>query len=522
MKVSVFNGIKATPEGNREIDKLLDLIRDGAWMNDIKNVRLLEGDARKEAKAKLYGATFSGTFSYRKAENIIEHSGFICLDFDHVNVNETKKELKANHHIYACWTSPSGDGVKALVKIPTDDHYGYFLALKKKFPNMDDACKDVSRLCFMSWDEELYRNPDALTWRQKEEKQTFEVEVSTGNIFAPIQEGGRNAGLLRSAAKLLRNSSLSKDDILQIMENQNAASPDPLPRSEFEKVMENALKYHAPDEFNEDSIHNIWHSTYIDPYEMLEKPIQVISIRNFTGNKITTQRLFSAGNISSITGKQKSKKSFLCSLLMAAASSDEMIEAKLIGGMPADKRLCYYFDTEQAAWDVQRLAKNVMDVGGNLANVNFFSLRKFTPDQRYKIIRHAMLSSGKSLGYVIIDGIADLLKSVNDEEGSMKLVNDLMQWTVDYGCHITVVIHNKKGENYATGHIGSTIMKKSEAVISMIRIEDRPEAAEVESTDMRGAPHFKKFDIVIDEMGKPNIPDLKKLASSYEEEETPF
>lgn len=526
MKVTAFKGIAAEPIGDTTVLKVLEKIKNGYWKKDIDKLRSLRGEDKAEFKKNLSGVTFSGTFKKRAVSELIEHSGFICLDFDHVDTETVKNNLIKDPFIYSCWISPSGDGVKALIKIPTDDHYGYFLSIQKRFPDIDESCKDVSRLCFMSYDSELYINENSELWKQKEVKQTYEIQKRE-NIFEPLTEN-RNSGLLKSATKLIRNTSLGHSDIYQLMMNMNLASLNPLDQKEFDVVMNNALKYASPDEFNEDTIHDIWKSTYIDPYGMIEKPIQAVGISNFYKGKDRIQRLFSIGNISTITGKQKSKKSFLSACLMAAASTDKLIQNKFQGGLPKEKSLCYYFDTEQYEYDVQNLANVVINLGGDYSNVTFFSLRKFTPKQRYKIIKHAINSVGDRLGYVIIDGIADLLNSVNDEEGSINLINDLMKWTAEYKCHITTVIHHKKGENYATGHLGSVIMKKSESIISMIKIDDKPESAEVESTDQRGAANFRTFEITIDDDGMPFVSsDLKPKELTYSEKlrsktETPF
>jgi hypothetical protein len=80
-----------------------------------------EAKTKKEAdelKKKLPAVCFSGTFSKRKDSELLEHSGYIVLDFDNVtNITQKRNELCAIRHITAVWLSPSGKGLKALVQI---------------------------------------------------------------------------------------------------------------------------------------------------------------------------------------------------------------------------------------------------------------------------------------------------------------------------------------------------------------------------------------------------------------------
>ena len=72
---------------------------------------------KKEHKKELPVVMFSGKFSSRKDEGLTKHSNLIALDFDHVNVQEVKTKLVQDQYVLAVWCSPSGDGVKALLKI---------------------------------------------------------------------------------------------------------------------------------------------------------------------------------------------------------------------------------------------------------------------------------------------------------------------------------------------------------------------------------------------------------------------
>ena len=68
---------------------------------------------------------FSGLFSNRSGSGLIEHSGMMITDFDKYPNEETMmselKKLKKNKHFISLFISPSGNGIKGVVKIPKCD-----------------------------------------------------------------------------------------------------------------------------------------------------------------------------------------------------------------------------------------------------------------------------------------------------------------------------------------------------------------------------------------------------------------
>jgi hypothetical protein len=141
---SVFNAIK---EGGKHKDII----------KQIRNAK--DKEERDELKKQLGVVLWSGKFSERRSNALVEYSHLICLDFDKINPKLTKDFLKTKPFVYACFESPGGDGVKAIIKVSSLKHDGHFKALAKEFPNIDQSGKDVSRACFISHDPDLYINP---------------------------------------------------------------------------------------------------------------------------------------------------------------------------------------------------------------------------------------------------------------------------------------------------------------------------------------------------------------------------
>lgn len=125
-------------------------------------------------KAKLYKAanfdycTFSGIFDKRSDKHLKTHSGLICLDFDHVpNLEALFESLKIDPYLDTklLFRSPSGDGLKWIVTIDIykGSHLDYFRAIsnyvKQTYHHeIDRACKDISRACFLAHDPFAYIN----------------------------------------------------------------------------------------------------------------------------------------------------------------------------------------------------------------------------------------------------------------------------------------------------------------------------------------------------------------------------
>ncbi len=128
---------------------------------------------RNKVKSKsLPYVTPSGIFGTRDKDNIESHSGYLCVDLDNLSpeqMQEVKNNLLKDVNIQTCllFMSPSRNGYKWFIKIPNDKstHLDYFNAVENYLHKtynyqIDENCKDVSRACFLSYDEDAYLNPE--------------------------------------------------------------------------------------------------------------------------------------------------------------------------------------------------------------------------------------------------------------------------------------------------------------------------------------------------------------------------
>lgn len=196
MEVTFFNSIFSdTPQYVKATD-MLDRIKNGKWEDLAYNVRVAKDkDAKTIAKKKLPAICWSGKFPTRYDDKCIKHSGLVCLDFDGFedidSLNNFKGLVCADNHTFAAFISPSGLGLKVLVKIPTelDNHKGYFRALHEYYdtPYFDTTSKNPSRVCFATYDPDTYINHDSLLWEIYADEEVIQAHTPATAIV-PITD----------------------------------------------------------------------------------------------------------------------------------------------------------------------------------------------------------------------------------------------------------------------------------------------------------------------------------------------
>ena len=256
----------------------------------------------------------------------------------------------------------------------------------------------------------------------------------------------------------------------------------------------------------EKELDDIIAKTYIDVNIPIEKPPVILEINH--GNKVDRdfKRLMTLGNISTITGKGKSKKTFLSSMLLACFSSNDILNHKFKSDLPSNKRIVLHFDTEQSEYDSWIVAKRIHDLsGGYKQHLGTFCLREYEPQDRVDIIHKTIEKWKDQIGFIMIDGVADLITDINAVEDSVKITTMLMAWTKKYNTHICTIIHQNKNDNYATGHLGSALIKKSEVVIGVEKDSMDKFSSIVSCQNIRGAQDFEDFVFYINEYGQPKI-----------------
>ena len=185
-----------------------------------------------------------------------------------------------------------------------------------------------------------------------------------------------------------------------------------------------------------------------------------------------------------ITGKAKSGKTFVTSMLMACCQNRDVLAFQRVGDEPL--RVLWY-DTEQSDESTQDILKNRImtliktttdltdSTDNNSCNscnslfkksIDVFNVRGVAWKERRDLLREAVTRCKPDL--VIVDGIRDLVNDINDGVLAQEVMEELMHLATEHNCCIVCVLHqNKSGEDHnLRGWIGTELMNKAFEVYS--------------------------------------------------------
>ncbi|MFT3846811.1 MAG: DUF3987 domain-containing protein [Lacibacter sp.] len=169
-------------------------IANGKYKAEVEEIRtLLEQGKAEEAASKkkqLLAFTPSAVFTEKRQMPFLEmYSGFVHLDFDKLTPEQLDTAFKVIAEIpytFLCFISPSGNGLKVFVEVNTgiEHHDTAYLQVQQYYEEAtglkaDPSCKDITRLCFMSYHPGLYKNI-------RNEK--FKVQLPETKMQEPVRE----------------------------------------------------------------------------------------------------------------------------------------------------------------------------------------------------------------------------------------------------------------------------------------------------------------------------------------------
>ena len=181
--VSVFQGSTNTvPVETLPLATVLQRIKQGQYRGFVQQLRrtlATQGEeAYTQAKRRSWAFAPAGTFTARNNASLETPSGCLNLDIDDLpDLDHARALLGADPYLLYMFLSPSGTGLKLGLHVSdyTDaaTYRQAWLAVERylveTYPDLavsnDRACKDVARLCYMSWDPNLYCNPTAVPFR---------------------------------------------------------------------------------------------------------------------------------------------------------------------------------------------------------------------------------------------------------------------------------------------------------------------------------------------------------------------
>lgn len=173
----------------------IGLIKGDGLMNITNQYRLMEPGKQRDKFKKNFKAVCWSAAAFkdnkRSADNVVKHSGLICLDIDKLELHEIEdlwNKITSDPYTYFAFISPSGNGIKVVIKIEPDvtKHLSFFQSLQEYYTErfritIDPSGKDVSRLCFVCYDPTAFSNESAAEYKIKKAESTpakYEVTLS--------------------------------------------------------------------------------------------------------------------------------------------------------------------------------------------------------------------------------------------------------------------------------------------------------------------------------------------------------
>ncbi len=219
------------------------------------------------------------------------------------------------------------------------------------------------------------------------------------------------------------------------------------------------------DSMYEDTI-SVMRSCEIDFKNPPKAPEPLITINDVT--------IGTPGNILCIAGSEGSgKTNFLGGMLSGALKPDNTTVDTLgtfIQSNEGEKAILLY-DTEQSEFQLFKNISYIIDRSQRSTPPRWFKafgLVGISRNERMNLILESMdrlYYEHGGIHMVVIDGIADLLNGVNDEESSVKLIEELFRMAAIYNTCILCVVHMAPSGMKLRGHLGSEVQRKAAGIL---------------------------------------------------------
>lgn len=244
-----------------------------------------------------------------------------------------------------------------------------------------------------------------------------------------------------------------------------------------------------------------------------KRPVKIMGVGNYdyidylTGEqKNTSYKLFTLGNFSVIKGASKSQKTFLQTLLVSTYLNKYIDNHnKLFNVYDKIEKKVVIFDTEQHVTDVVQVRQRINAITKQKNNnLIICSLREMNYLEKIEAIENEIAKHKDCL--IVIDGVKDLVRDMNDFGEASEIAEKLLRWSSQSNSHIITIIHTNIGTSKARGHIGSTLYEKCETLLDITQEQKGSPVRKVSCEMVRGSRQFEDFYFEVDKLtGLPKI-----------------
>jgi hypothetical protein len=246
-----------------------------------------------------------------------------------------------------------------------------------------------------------------------------------------------------------------------------------------------------------DDIKRIVEDSFLKADFEFEYPPVCLEIAGQYGNQIFA----TLGNFSTILAPPKVGKTTLTGVIVSALLSGKQI-SNFIPILNENKRVIVWVDTEQGKPECVKTIQSIStQITGNKKehpeNLKFSSLRKHGKTVRLEALEYIIYNT-PNIGFLVIDGIRDLVSSINDEKEATLIADKLLKWSQELNIHIMGILHENKGDKNARGHVGTELMNKAETVATLSRGENSGIRTTIIEPKFTRHKEFEPFAFTID------------------------
>jgi len=526
-KISVFNHAKAArPSCEISLEALYREVKDGAHRAQIEVLRAEQNEPKQKLlKDELKGVSLSGKVTSggrRKGmqEGRFAHSGYLQIDLDADDLQgQSPADVRDllgedDPHIITAFISPRGNGVKAVMLVPPaateEEHKATFANAERYMLDtyglpIDKSTKDPVRLCFLSYDPDARWNEDAVQLATaapraaaapaKPSTTSSSLKLGLNAIIPQPPYKGIHDWMIKGVRKCEQHG-MSEADTFAKFKAYDGTLRRPFDHNELENVCREIF-----DTPSATSTTSAGTKAAVNASDLLARAYAMAYNPDETPPPdeacmvIGDIAVAARGNLTALQGKSKVGKSAVVSAILGAAQRGQYAvkgDTLRFEWEGLAEGAIIHLDTEQSRADWHGLVTRSIHRAGMPAvsdRLVSLPLVMFARSERLMILEGALAKEADRHGRidaVIIDGIADLCTSPNDEKESLELVSQIHALAQKYECPIFAILHENPSSDQGKtrGHLGSELNRKA---FANLRIDKDTETSisTIYGTDMR-------------------------------------
>jgi hypothetical protein len=452
-------------------------IQSGKWGEQIAALRKASGDEADRLKRALPAILWTGKFTSRKKEGIEKFSGLLCADIDKIpeRIAELHDTARRDPHAVAAFVSPSGTGIKIVFRVPVaadaKEHHQNFNAVRAHVVSyynaqVDEAAKDIARLCFVSHDPAAFYNAEAVP-----------LDLATVASVQPLngaEIGERNNNAFKLACEC-RDKGQTPAEARAVVRGFAAKCTPPLPEAEADGCVKSAFSKPALIvELPELIDAAVFLAQPIDP------PAELVAGILHKGSKLA------------FGGSSKAFKTWcLLDLAISVATGADWLGRSTAQG----KVLFLNFEIQPHAWQ-RRIAAVAKAKGVEIqpGQIILWNLRGYAADFRQIVPRIIERARRENFALTVCDPIYKFYGSTDENAAGdvAALLNSLERLAVEtgaavaYGCHFAK--GNAAGKEAQDRISGSGVFARDPDSLLIFTKHEQPDSFAVEPILRNFAP----------------------------------